>query len=76
MPLYVHWKKHCEDDKFIHISKNFKNNKEEINLGVTIDSKLIFDSHIKRMCKEAGQKLSVLSRISDFIDLNKRQVLF
>ena len=43
---------------------------------VTIGSKLTFDNHIKRMCEKGGQKPSGLSRISVFIDLHKKQVLF
>ena len=43
---------------------------------VTIDNKLTFDNHIKRICKKAGQNSSSLSRILAFIDLNKGQVLF
>ena len=54
----------------------FKNCKEETILGVIIDIKLSFDSHINRICKKAGQKLSALSRISAFTDLNKRKILF
>ena len=59
----------------IHLT-TFKNSREETILGVIIDNKLFFNSHINRMCKKAGQKLSALSRISAFIDLNKRQILF
>ena len=54
----------------------FRNCKEETILGVIIDNKLSFDSHIDRICKKVGQKLSALSRISAFTDLNKRQILF
>ena len=51
----------------------FRNCKEETILGVIIDNKLSFDSHIDRICKKVGQKLSALSA---FTDLNKRQILF
>ena len=68
--------KNCADETFIRNGKKFKNSKEETFLGVIIDNKLTFDSHINRMCKKASQKLSALSRISAFIDLNKRQILF
>ena len=54
------------DDTFLQNDKNFKNSKEEPILEVIIYDKLNFDSHIKRMCKKAGQKLPVLSRISRF----------
>ena len=52
--------KNCTDDTFIHNGKMFQNNKEETMLGIIIDNKLTFDSHINRMCKKAGQKLSAL----------------
>ena len=65
----------CTNYTLIHNGKMFENSKGETILGVTIDNKLTFDSLVKMMCKEAGQKLSVLSKISAFGDLNKRQVL-
>ena len=43
---------------------------------VIIDNKLAFDSHTNRMCNKACQRLSEPSRISAFIDLNKREILF
>ena len=55
------------DDTFLHNGKKFKNSKEETILGVIIDNKVTFDSHINRMCKKVGQKLSALSQISAFI---------
>ena len=33
-----------------------KNSKEQKILGVTIDNKLTFKSHIKNLCKKASQK--------------------
>ena len=68
--------RNCADDAFLHNGKKFKNSKEETILGVIIDNKLSFDSHIKRLCKQAGQRFSALSRISAFTDLNKSQILF
>ena len=68
--------KNCADDTFIYNSKKFRNSKEETILGVIIDNKLTFYSRIDRICKKGGKKLSALSRISAFIDLNKRQILF
>ena len=57
------------DDTFLHNGKKFKNSKEETILGVIIDNKVTFDSHINRMCKKVGQKLSALSQISAFISI-------
>ena len=55
-----------------------ENSKEEVILGITIDNKLTFESHIKRMCRKAGQKLSVLSRsrISPYLETDKKELLF
>ena len=50
--------------------------REETILGVITDNKLTFHSHVKGLCKKTGQKLPALSRISTFIDLNQRQILF
>ena len=73
---YMYIGKNCVDDTFLQNGKKFKNSKEETILGVIIDNKLPLDSHINRICKKAGQKLSALSQISAFTDLNKRQILF
>ena len=74
---YMSIRRNCADDIFIHNGKEARrNSKEETILGVIIDNKLTFDSHLNRMCKKASQKLSALSWISAFIDLNKRQILF
>ena len=73
---YMYIGKNCVDDTFLQNGKMFKNSKEETILGVIIDNKLPFDSHINRICKKAGQELSALSRILAFIDLNKVQIFF
>ena len=49
---------------------------EEVILGITIDNKLTFDSHIKSICRKAGQKLSALSRISPYLETDKKELLF
>ena len=41
--------KYCADDTFLRNGKKFENNKEEDDLGVTIESKLTLDNHIKRI---------------------------
>ena len=44
-------------------------------LGVQIDSKLKFETHIETMCKKASQKLNALSRLVSFIPFHKRKIL-
>ena len=44
-------------------------------LGATIDNQLKFDDHIKSMCKEAGKKISALSKIAPYLNEDKRKLL-
>ena len=63
---------------YMCIGRNIKNykfkfenllsdSKEEVVLGVTTDNKLTFDSHIKKICRRAGQNLGALSRITNYL---------
>ena len=54
----------------------FKNCREVEILGITLDRKLNFRSHIKKLCRKVGQKLSDLIRISSYIDTNKKSSLY
>ena len=45
---------------------------EEKILGLVIDNKLNFKSHLKNLWKKANQKLSILSRITKLTTLNWR----
>ena len=47
----------------------------KIVLGVTIDNKLTFDSHIKNICRKAGQKLGALLRITNYL-ISSQKSLF
>ena len=44
-------------------------------LGVYIDNKLTFETHIKKMCSKARIKLNALSRISHYLDFHKKKLL-
>ena len=45
-------------------------------LGVSIDNELKFDNYIVNTCKKAHAKLTALSRMSRFFNINQRRVLF
>ena len=45
------------------------------HLGITIDSKLAFATHINKFCKTASQKLNVLAHISNYMALHKRKII-
>ena len=47
----------------------------QILLGVTIDSNLSFDKHIKNLWKNAGAKLNALDRIAGYMDIKKRRMI-
>ena len=48
--------RNSENEKFDFDNLVLENTKEDFVLGVTIDNKLTFDSHIKNICRKAGQK--------------------
>ena len=45
-------------------------------LGVTIDEKLSFNSHIKTLCMKASQKLGALSRMSHCLNKTEKSLIF
>ena len=48
---------------------------EETLLGITLDTKLSFTSHVQSLCRKASQKLHALSRISNFMDSKKIKLM-
>ena len=44
-------------------------------LGVTLDNKLNFDTHISNLCKKAAAQLKVLKRLRSFIGFEQKKVL-
>ena len=69
--------KNVTDSKLLNFNDLiFKNCREVEILGITLDRKLNFRSHIKKLCRKVGQKLSDLIRISSYIDTNKKSSLY
>ena len=44
-------------------------------IGVVIDRDLTFDEYVSSVCKKAGRKLSVLSRLSNLMSFQQRRLL-
>ncbi|XP_057290348.1 uncharacterized protein LOC130613047 [Hydractinia symbiolongicarpus] len=44
-------------------------------LGVIIDNKLKFDLHVSKLCAKASQKLNALTRMTSFMNFNKKKLL-
>ena len=52
-----------------------ENTEEEMLLGVVIDRRLNFETHISKLCKKAGKELFALTHISEYMDSNKLRIL-
>ena len=53
--------------KIVLNNNEIASSNEEKLLGIHLDSKLNFDSHITSLCKKAGQKRSALERINHYL---------
>ena len=63
-----------------NITFNFKgqniSTKEEIDLlGITIDNKLTFETHISRLCRKAAGQLNALKQLSYYIPVGTCKIL-
>ena len=45
-------------------------------LGITIEREIRFDGRVSQLCSTTCRKLSVLSRMSNFLSFDKRRILF
>ena len=45
-------------------------------LGITIDNELKFDDHITKICRKANSKLSALSRLSRYLSMEQKKLLY
>ena len=52
-----------------------KSSTNEKLLGVNIDSKLTFDSHVSHLCNKANKKLRALARITPYMTLEKKKLV-
>ena len=73
---YLSIGRNTEDNKFEFDNLLLENSKEEVVLGITIDNKLTFDSHIKNTCRKAGQKLGALLRITNYLNASQKKLIF
>ena len=58
------------------IDNNYiESEKEQVLLGITIDSNLTFENHINNICKKASQKLNALARVAPYMNMQKRRII-
>ena len=55
-------------------AKIWESDKQKL-LGLNIDRNLNFNEHVSSLCRKAGNKLSVLARLSNFMSFKQRGVL-
>ena len=65
-----------ESREFVFEDITMKNTTEVKMLGITIDSKLNFNSHIKTLCVKASQKIGALSRLSNYLNKDEKSLIF
>ena len=49
--------------------------KDQVLLGITIDSNLTFENHINNICKRVSQKLNALAKVAPYINIQKRRII-
>ena len=57
----------------IGTEKIWESNKQRL-LGLDIDRNLSFNEYVSSLCRKAGNKLSVLAKLSKFTSLNRRKI--
>ncbi len=45
-------------------------------LGMNIDNKLKFDTHVNKLCKSATQQLNVLYRFRGIFDIKEKEIMY
>ena len=66
-----------DNDNGIFLEKSYiKRSCEQVLLGITIDEKLNFKSHIGSLCRKTGAKLNALARVSNEVTFLRRRVIF
>ena len=64
------------ENYFINIGTEvISNSTGEKILGVYFDNKLNFNTHVKKLCKKASQKLHALARVSNLMSIRQRKII-
>ena len=66
--------KDIDDTETLSFNDLALKNSQEV--GMALDRSMGFNTHIKNICRKAGQKLSALLRISPYLDQGKKVLLY
>ena len=62
------------NETFVYEYTEMKNSKEEKILGVIIDNKLRFKSHVKNLCKKSSRKIWALPSLINYLNDPKKKI--
>ena len=67
---------HENENLWANIGKKkfWESNKQKL-LGLDIDRNLNFNEHVSSLCRKADNKMSVLTRLSNFMNFKQRRIL-
>ena len=68
--------KNTENETYCFNNTEMKNSSKEKILGITIDNKLKFKSHVKNLCKKASQKIWALSRLTNYVNDSENKLTY
>ena len=69
---YICLGKNLDDSEVLNFNNLIIKSRKKVEiLDIKIDNNLNFNRHIKSFCRKAGQKLSVLLRISSNLNMNQ-----
>ena len=66
----------AENEALLFHNILLENGKKQKILGVIIDNKLNFKSHISEFCKNVYQKIAALSRLSSYLHNSEKKLIF
>ena len=74
VPLYGNRIRDLSHEIILNNNKITSSNEEKV-LGIFLDCKLNFESHIGSLCRKAGQKISALARLKNYLTSDQRKSL-
>ena len=65
-----------KSDLILDDSTKIPSAEEYVILGVTIENRLTFYNHLKKLCKKFADKLNALTRIAGYLNYNQIRLIY
>ena len=75
MLLHDFWFKYHQNESVLEDGTIVPSAEEHVVLGIIIDSRLTFYSHLKQLCKNVANKLNALTRIAPYLSYIQRRLI-